>query len=230
MFDASPPDPGSPNADAESFVGEDFLSDRIIARRIKAHQHVKSMYGAPVDIIYAVTESPRHTRATAWYSTDDPTNIGQTFSIDGVQMVHCYNALIPGVIAIHRTASALTAPHEFSHALSSYQNGMIIDLYVSNGTAAVNCKVAAQPFPASFGTYAGAPLASDLTRTCIGYPAGWGSFGSERNGLAPAGPDLPAMMDNYYMACRGHSPLQCEHDRITRAFLRDRLLVKIGRP
>jgi hypothetical protein len=35
-------------------------------------------------------------------------------------------------------------------------------------------------------------------------------------------------MDNYYMSSSG--ALACQHDAITRVFLRDRILAKMGRP
>jgi hypothetical protein len=45
---------------------------------------------------------------------------------------HRFYKVVPGTIAIHSTASSLTAVHEFGHAISSYTNGKIMDLYVDS--------------------------------------------------------------------------------------------------
>jgi hypothetical protein len=227
IVESSTPDPAAPDRDMQSFVAQDGASFLLIARRTQIRDYLLKVYGKTVDIAYAVSGSTTHNRASAWFATDDPPS-GVPFILDGTSLVHCYNTLIPGTVAIHQSASSLTAPHEFGHALSSYQNGMVVDLYVDNN-AAVNCK-RGRPIVSPFRVYQAHTLLSDMTRSCIGYPTNWTSYHCERNGAPPGGPDLPAIMDNYYLACTGHTSEECENDAITRHFLRDRLLAKIGRP
>ena len=124
-------------------------------------------------------------------------------------------------MAIHRNSRSLTALHEFGHALSSYSNGSVVDLYVDSSAGLNNKR--GRPIPGTFATYSGIPLASDTARDGLGYPPGWQSYHGEL--LDPA---APAVMDNYWAAPSG-IPEHCVHDRITRQFLTERLLVKISR-
>lgn len=224
IFDDSP---DFQDGDADSLIGQDSGSFILVARRTQIKDYLRAKFGYVVDIAYAVSGSNSHQRASAWFTTDDPENTGVRFTLDGRNFTHCYNSLILGTIAIHYTASSLTAAHEFGHALSSYQNGMIVDLYVDSNPG-VNCK-RKRPIPAKFGTYTAVAHASDMTRGHLTYPAGWQSFHCERNGSAP-GSDLPAIMDDYYHVPAGFEPVQCQHDRITLSFLKDRLAAKIARP
>lgn len=229
FFETTAPDPQANNRDAQALVAQDGDSFLLIARRTQIRDYLQNGFGQTVDVAYAVSGSATHTRASAWFATDDPSNVGVAFALDGQNLVHCNNSFIPGTVAIHHTAQTLTAPHEFGHALSSYQNGMVVDLYIDNGPA-VNCKVGVRPIPPSFGSYAAYALSSDATRSCIGYPANWTSYHCERVGIQVGGPDLPAIMDNYYLACAGYTSEECENDVVTRYFLRDRLRAKINRP
>lgn len=171
---------------------------------------------------YAVTKSPTHTRASAWFTTDDDLRGGVPFMLDGVPLTHRYYHVIPGTIALPVSRTSLTALHEFGHALSSYSNGSIVDLYVDDGTG-VNNKIG-RPIPPDFTTYNGIVVPSDPTRDSLGYPATWRSYHA-----ALDDPAYPAIMDNYWLAGGGTTPEACQHDQITRQFLRDRLLAKISR-
>jgi len=204
-----------------SLVAQDGASNLLVARR-NVFLSVLAGYGLNVvDVAYAVSLSQSHTRASAWYTTDDDGKGGDTFTLKGGTFSHRYFNLIPGTVALHATSNSLTALHEFGHALSSYSNGSVVDLYVDSGSGLNN--KAERPIPAQFDTYKGTSMASDSARDGLGYPASWVSYHCEL--LDPA---FPAVMDNYWMAHDG-IPEHCQHDRITREFLRDRLSAKISR-
>ncbi len=229
IFDPVPATTTDPNQqDSESLIGQDAASFLLVVRRTQIKNYLQAKYGKIVDVAYAITASNTHQRASAWFATDDPANVGVSFNLDGLKLVHCYESFVPGTVAIYCTAASLTATHEFGHALSSYQNGMVVDLYI-DGNSAVNNK-RRRPIPPQFATYSAAAMISDTTRGHLGYPLTWQSYHCERNGAAPVGLDLPAIMDNYYMVPGGCHSEQCEHDVVTRKFLKDRLVAKINRP
>jgi len=138
-----------------------------------------------------------------------------------VSLFHRYYCRIPGTVAIHANATSMTALHEFGHALSSYSNGMVVDLYVDSGPA-LNCKTG-RPIPPKFAIYDTAQNASDPKRDSLGYPSGWKSYHCEL-----IDPGFPGLMDDYWQA-PDHIPEHSQHDRITRQFLSDRVRAKIGR-
>jgi len=204
---------------SSSLVGQDSVSDLLIARRTQFVPFL-AQFGYAADVAYAVTASPTHTRASAWFTSDDDTRPGVSFMLDGASLAHRFFNVIPGTIAIHATAQSITPLHEFQHAISSYTNGSIVDLYVDSNPA-LNCK-AGRPIPPVFATYDGMSLATDPARDGLGYPANWSSY---HCGLF--NPALPAIMDNYWLAPT--APEQCENDLITRQFINDRLRAKVGR-
>jgi hypothetical protein len=180
------------------------------------------------DIVFCISGSTTHTRASAWFTTDDATRIGPTFTYDGTTRIHRRYTDIPGSAALSTSmnTTGLTAIHEFGHAASDFGNGMVIDLYV-DGTRSgfvVNKKVrgaATAAVPANFGTYDGSNYLSDQSRDGIGYPSTWTSY-------HPALQDAtrPNLMDNYWLAA---DPQRCRLDRLTFAWFRDRLRAKILR-
>jgi hypothetical protein len=205
---------------ASALVGEDSKSNILVPLR-DSFAPLLAKYSIEADVAYAVSASSTHTRASAWFTSDDDSKAGVPFTLDGRGLVHRYNWLVPGTVAIHATATSLTALHEFGHAASSYTNGAVVDLYVDSPPG-LNNKTG-RPIPAGFAVYQGAIYKSDPVRDGLGYPAGWQSYHCEL--LNPA---CPAVMDNYYMSSSG--ALACQHDAITRVFLRDRILAKMGRP
>lgn len=207
-----------PPTDANSLVGES--QDLLVARRTRFRPFLQR-FGIDADVAYAVSLSPRCSRASAWYTTDDESSGGVPFSWDGGSYLHCYEASILGTVAIHQTAASLTALHEFGHALSSYTNGSVDDLYVDSPPA-LNVK-SGRPIPQDFADYEGTTMASDAVRDGLGYPAGWVSYHCEL-----LDPTMPAVMDDYRSGMTGVSE-HCRHDRITRAFLLDRLRSKTSR-
>jgi len=196
-----------------SLVGQ-MAASNILEPRAEAYlPFLKLQFGIDADVAYAVSKSATHNRASAFGMTDDDDRPGTNFILDGVTLSHRFFTSLPGTIAIHADKRGLTALHEFGHAVSSYTNGFITDLYVDSGPA-LNVKVG-RPIPTNFANYNGTIMAADQTRDGLGYPAGWQSY---HCGLLSA---LPAVMDSYRPGS--------QHDRITRQFLTERLLAKISR-
>jgi hypothetical protein len=205
--------------DANALVAQDGVSNLLVARRT-AFAPFLSRFGLSADVAYAISRSESHTRASAWLTSDDDARGGVAFSLDGVALSHRFWNLVPGTIALHTTSRSLTALHEFGHALSSYSNGSLLDLYV-DGPPGLNNK-RGRPIPTGFAVYDGTALAADETRDGLGYGS-WRSYHCELND-----PGYPAVMDNYWLA-HDHVPERCQHDRITRLFLHDRIRAKLER-
>ena len=218
---------GLPATDANALVAQDSLSNIAMPRRTQSAGFALR-YVNIADVVYAVTASATHQRASAFYTSDDDTRDGIPFDLDGRQFHHRHYPAIPGTIALPLTSSSLTALHEFQHAASSYTNGSVADLYVNNGPALsrvpapvlINAR-AGRPIPATFATYCGRTYASDPTRDGLSYPGTWTSYHCELHD-----PARPAIMDDYWQTTL---PISCQNDRITRAFLQDRILAKMGR-
>ncbi len=206
--------------DSNSLVAQDGMSNTLVARRTSFLPFLQR-FGLAADVAYAVSASVSHTRASAWFTTDDDDKAGVEFTLDGVKRCHRFYNQIPGTVGIHATANSLTALHEFGHALSSYSNGKVVDLYVDSSPG-LNCK-RGRPIPAAFGNYDGHQFLSDPSRNGLGYEPGWQSYHCE---LIAA--SFPAVMDDYWQS-PDHVPEHCEHDGITRQFLMDRLRAKISR-
>lgn len=206
---------------ASSLIANDNVrgSSLLVARRSVIVQFL-AQYDLTADIVFAVSASAQNTRASAWYTSDDDARSGIPFILDGVSYWHRQYCLIPGMIAIHRSATSVTALHEFGHAISSYTNGGITDLYVDSPPD-LNCK-RARPIPAQFATYKSSLHQSDPSRDSLGgYPSNWTSYHCVRLN------DEPALMDNYWKA---HTvPEACRHDSITEQFIFDRITAKINR-
>jgi hypothetical protein len=184
-------------------------------------------FGHVADVIFAVTKSGTHNRASAYPTKDDTSKGGVPFTFDGNKLTHWYQNLAPGVVAIHSSASTLTALHEFGHAASSTSDGLVTDLYVDNPSTAsttVNIK-RGRPIPANFAKLDSTQFASDKARDGLGYPPSWTSYHCQLNDAS-----RPALMDNYKTAPQLSQQIRCRHDRITRQFLLDRIKAKTQRP
>lgn len=167
------------------------------------------------DVAFAVTASATHDRCSALPTFDDNSAPGRSFTVDNRQMVHRHGNKLPGAVALHVTADTLTALHEFSHAASSWNNGMITDLY--QPAEGLN-KRRGQPFPGTFCVYENQAFAVAPDRGGgIPYPPGSDYVHSEL-----ADPAFPAVMDNYSLAGGGQWQ-KCRHDKLTRRFLLDRV-------
>lgn len=211
---------GADAVDGNSLAAQDGVSNLLVARAA-AFAPLLLRFGIQADVAYAVSASSSHNRASAWFTSDNDAGPGTSFTLDGITRVHRFFNLVPGTVALHTTSRSLTALHEFGHALSSYTNGQVVDLYVDSAAALNNKR--RRPIPLVFGEYAGTGMNTDHSRAGLGYPVGWQSFHCELMRT-----ESPAVMDDYWADPSG-IPEQCLHDRITRQFLIDRLRAKISR-
>lgn len=85
-------------ADANSLVAQDAASNILVARRT-AFNPFLAQHGLQAAVIYAISASQTHTRASAWFTSDDDAGPGTPFTLDGITLHHRHNALIPGTIA-----------------------------------------------------------------------------------------------------------------------------------
>jgi hypothetical protein len=186
-------------------------------------------YWEDPDIVFALTGSTTHTRASAWFTTDDATKAGVSFTYDGTTFTHRRYTSIPGSAAISllMDQTGLTAIHEFGHAASDFDNGKCTDLYVdaTRTGLVVNKKMranASDAIPTTFGSYDGTSFNSDQNRDGLGYPNTWRSY-------HPALIDTarPNLMDNYWGAASNVQA--CRLDQLTAEWFRDRLRAKIMR-
>ena len=118
----------------------------------------------------------------------------------------------------------MTAAHEFGHSFSSYTNGHIADLYHDRHLQGFQFnRKDGRPIPNDFAVYQGTTYLSDQTRGWAdgGYPATWTSYHPE-----PTNAAQPALMDQYHAATR---PKKCLHDKITKAYILDRIVAKVSR-
>ncbi len=187
-------------------------------------------YWERVDVLYCISASATHNRASAWWGVDDASRTAASYTYDGTARDHGLYAQRPGCIAQSTTmdTSGLTAIHEFGHAASDQDRGMVIDLYIDDTRTGfvVNKKMRAadtDPVPANFGSMNTTTYAADAARDGIGYAAGWRSFHP-----ALQVTNRPNMMDNYWLA--GANRLQCRLDGLTFDWFHRRLSAKVGRP
>jgi hypothetical protein len=189
-----------------------------------------SPYGERADVVYCISGSTTHTRASAWFSSDDGAMTAPTYSYDGTTHGSGLYALVPGSVALSTSmdTTGLTALHEFGHAASDFTNGMVIDLYVdaTRSGFVVNKKMrtaSTDPVPTNFAKVDTTTYTADAARDSIGYDTGWTSY---HPSLQVA--NRPNLMDNYWTA--GSNVLQCRLDGLTFDWYRRRLREKTGRP
>ena len=112
----------------------------------------------------------------------------------------------------------MDAAHEFGHAFSSYTNGFLTDLY-QDGDAQFNRKVG-RPIPDLFAEYNGVNYLSDKQRNSLGYdPNCPTTYHPEL-----ADPAFPALMDNYH-----EGVMSSRHDKLTKAYILDKVAAKVSR-
>jgi hypothetical protein len=213
-----------PAIDQNALVQEDNIN--MISPRRELFKSLMGAYLVTADVSYAISGSATHTRASAFFTSDDASKPSVSFTYDGVSHTHGRFAAIPGTVALSTTSASLTALHEFGHAASDFGNGIIDDLY-SDGLRAglqINKKGRAKPtdpVPAAFATYNAVSYNADSSRDSLGYPIGWTTFYCEL-----LDPTRPNVMDNYPLIA---DPRRCRLDRLTYAWLLDRLRAKINR-
>src|SRR5258708_17385456 len=85
-----------------ALVGEDGVAgSTIISPRRSAVPSFLSYIGLNPDIVFIISRSPAHTRASAYGTTDDDNRGGITAYYNGRVIVHRYYHVIPGMAAIN---------------------------------------------------------------------------------------------------------------------------------
>jgi hypothetical protein len=209
---------GLASGHATSLVGEADYADILEPRRGSVPSMLQTL-GVNPDVVFLVSNSATHCRASAFAAEDDDTRGGVPFNHDGRLLYHRYHHRLPGMAAIHTTSTALTAAHEFGVAFSSYTNGLVTDLYVDGGSA-FNRK-AGRLTPEVFARYRGVAYRTDQARDSLGYSRDPASYRPERTD-----PTQPALMDNFFFSTAG---VGSRHDRITKRYLLDRVEAKVLR-
>ena len=202
-----------------SLVAEDDVpsSNYVLPRRDTVVAMLASI-GMNPDIVFLVTKSPQYYLAHAWGTTDDDSRGGIATTYGGVTINHRFYHTIPGTVALNVVNDQMTAAHEFGHAFSSYTNGFVTDLY-RDGDAKFNRKVG-RPIPNTFAEYGGTSYLSDKQRNSLGYnPDCPATYHPEL-----ADPAQPALMDNYH-----EGVMLSRHDKITKAYVLDRVAAKVSR-
>ena len=207
------------------------IAPNIMAPRRALLNYFLSRYGINADIVFVIYGSATHSRNSAHPTTDyvETSENAAGFTFDGLHHAHGRYPRIPGSIAISGGArgASLMPLHEFGHAVSDYNNGRVLDMYVDSQADgfAVNKKWRAQstdPVPAEFAEYDGADFTSDPGRDGLGYPGDWTSY---HPGLIETA--APNLMDVYSPAnSGGHAS---RFDRLTYAWMSDRLYAKLRR-
>ena len=194
-------------ADGVALVQED--NTNIISTRREKFRAFTDGYLVTADVSFAISGSATHTRSSAWFTTDDAAKPGVPFTYDGASHVHGRVASTPGTVALSNTAGGLTALHEFGHASSDFNNGMVDDLYVDGLRPGIEINKKARaastdPIPTTFASYNSVTYNSDQTRDELGYPIAWTSYHCELLDGA-----RPNMMDNFWFA---DDPRRCRLD------------------
>lgn len=239
-------DPSRRSRSPENALCEFFSEfDNILAPRANVDvitDYVRKTAGADskireIDIVYVISASPQYTRSTARFMEDEVDGLAFRFAFGTdptalEEARHAFYARKPGVIALWAFDDRLKTPvHEFAHALSSLENGAVVDEYLdayepeseSRLTRVINRKrtaVAADPTPDLFATYegpAGQPMIYASDRHRSDKPPEWTSYVPERDHLSTS-----CIMDVAYFSYR--------YDRLLFDFLYDRLYAKINRP
>ena len=219
-------DPDRPRKDANALVAHDN-TNIVIARQPKFGPFLKSVTVDGIgklraDVAFAITASATHDRSSAWFTNDNDGLDGRAFQLDDQEMAHRPDNTMPGTVALHISALSIVALHEFSHAASSWTNGMVVDLYIDGGDG-LN-KRRGRPILDQFCIYDGNPYASAMNRGgTLQYPEGWNSFHPQLSD-----PAYPAVMDDFWEAGEDQSQ-RCRHDLLTRQFLLDRIQAIMSR-
>ncbi len=222
-------DPTRP-ANAVNSLAHEVSDSNLMETRRSVLAPFLATFGLMADMVFVIHGSTTHTRAAAWFTTDDSTRPGTPYTYDGMAHTHGHFPRIPGSAAIPVSVDThgLTIIHEFGHAASDFVNGKVTDLYNDQGDGTgflVNKKfrpAATDPVPVNFATYKGTTFGVDATRDGLGYPANWRSYQP-----APTDSTRPNLMDNYWSAF--DDPQLCRFDKLTYAWFRDRLNAKLSR-
>jgi hypothetical protein len=196
-----------------------------------------------VDIVFAVTASRTHVRSSSRYTMDEENGEAKSFVFryypKGPALTGRYwpRAALPGMVAYSAWDDRMKTPaHEFAHAMSSTNNGLIVDEYdddllidpderiVINKRHATwemdeNQDFIIQPseLPRVFAEYTeNGETRQFLTDKHRKKPANWISFVP-----LPSEPEVPCTMD--------FTGDLCEYDRLLQHFMGQRLEAKVGK-
>ena len=241
LYDTTRREHKSENALCETITGVgNLLAPREDVNLI--HQFVLSAVDGPrsiayADLIYVISATDEYTRSTARFMVDESDGVPFKFSFGDdpnalEERIHAYHARVPGVVALWAGGDRLKTPvHELAHALSSLQNGAIVDEYLDHYDAesemrlthVINRKrkpAAAHPVPDIFARYQG-PGGQTVTYYSDRYrsdkPSSWTSYVPERPHISTS-----CIMDAAYFSYR--------YDKLIFDFLYDRLMAKLNRP
>jgi len=175
------------------------------------------------DVALVLQGSLDFTRASARFTVDSFADGVVQFDYDGRKFKHGRATEWPGTATVSFFSFDIshTPLHEFGHAASEVKNGQVTDLYhdTLNGAPLVVNKKSRRPIPTNFAAYNRRRFNSDKSRNHLGYDTGWSSYHPELRHT-----DEPNLMDDYWQA---HSdPRQCTFDRLTYAWLADRIKAK----
>ncbi len=224
IFDSTRP------ANAANSLAHEVPASNIMETRRAVLVPFLASFGVVADMVLIIHGSTTHTRASAWFTTDNAALAGTLYTFNGANRTHGHFPRIPGsaAIPVSLDQSGLTVIHEFSHASSDFNNGKVVDLYNDTGDGTgflVNKRfraAAVDPVPADFATYNGTTFAADPARDGLGYPASWRSY----HPVLIDGTH-PNLMDNYWEAV-GEEQL-CRLDQLTHRWMRERLDAKLSR-
>jgi len=185
-----------------------------------------------IDLVYVVTASKTHTRSSGRYTIDDEKTPGAGFTLDfgqeKLELRHDPYAKIPGMVAYSAWDNRLKTPiHEFAHAMSSINNGAIIDEYYDDlpellqKIRAINKyhwqPLPGQPLPERFVQYTSngetITIRTDRARHA---PANWKTFVPARENIS-----VPCTMD--------FSDEIFDFDMLIKKYMQDRLEAKTRR-
>ncbi len=189
------------------------------------------------DVIFVVSASETLTRSSARFSVDAAEGRPFKFSFEAAdgpltQKMHAFEAAVPGVVALSAWDDRLKTPlHELAHALSSLENGAIVDEYLdryADNTEhqlqfVINRKHrlhSTDAIPDVFATYQGPDSEAVLyysDRHRSDKPEGWTSYVPEKATVGSS-----CIMDIAYF--------DYHYDPLIFDFLYDRLMVKMNRP
>ncbi len=224
VFDATRP------ADAANSLAHEIPMSNLMETRRSVLAPFLARFGIVADMVFVIHGSTTHTRASAWFTSDDGALAGTAYAFDGTARTHAHFPRVPGsaAVAVSVDTTGLTVIHEFGHAASDFNNGKVVDLYI-DGSAGIGLEInkkfraaVGDPVPPDFAIFNGTNFPADPARDGLGYPAGWRSYHP-----VPTDATRPNLMDNYWQAF--DDPQLCRFDQLTFAWFRDRLNAKLSR-
>lgn len=219
---------------AKNYIHGDFFE----TRRDKLSSFLFG-YFEVADVVFVLSGLDFFYTPRTWMTTDDNSRPGTRFTYDLVPDVHHRHfASIPGSVVMPLFNrfdppfdASPAALHEFGHAASDDHNGFVGDLWdpVSNDLFHINKKWG-RPIPAIFASYELNTYASDPNRNSLGYEFTWTLYHPQLIDST-----FPNIMDNFGLAPNSQDPLDppgpqmCRFDKLTYAWLTDRIKAKLLR-